>query len=264
MGGGAPRRWTSLLLAHLSGGRVAGRRRCRHGWAVELTVAWWRRTPPAGRARPPRRAGSLVDTTRRRIDEVVSALAFSGLRSASEMSLALAPVDSLGQAVGVRARPGRDLVRRAAWPVHRLARDGTSARSVASPPWPRHVTSIRRPSCPAQGALHVTFDRAPVKGSRGDSDVSMRPPEFTGAGPRAPRRTAGVRRWSSRSPTCPSWTRWTAGSPYCGWRLGCRRRAGDRRRVPHRSTGGLSCMPSAAARASRAVGRHRAAVAPRC
>ena len=43
-------------------------------------------------------AARLVDTARHRIDAVVSE-GYSGLRSASEMSLALAPVDSLDQAV---------------------------------------------------------------------------------------------------------------------------------------------------------------------
>lgn len=43
-------------------------------------------------------AGRLVEGARRRVDTVL-AEGFSGLRSASEMSLALAPVDHLGQAV---------------------------------------------------------------------------------------------------------------------------------------------------------------------
>jgi hypothetical protein len=43
-------------------------------------------------------AQRLVEGARRRIDTVL-AEGFSGLRSASEMSLALAPVDHLGQAV---------------------------------------------------------------------------------------------------------------------------------------------------------------------
>ena len=74
----------------VSGGGFAARRALRDGQLVVSNAPRF--------ARGEFDAGRLVDGTRRRVDTVL-AEGFSGLRSASEMSLALAPVDNLGQAV---------------------------------------------------------------------------------------------------------------------------------------------------------------------
>ena len=78
------------VAARVAGGTAAAARALRSG---QLVVS---NTPRF--ARGGFDAGRLVEGARRRLDTVL-AEGFSGLRSASEMSLALAPVDYLGQAV---------------------------------------------------------------------------------------------------------------------------------------------------------------------
>jgi len=78
------------VASRVTGGASAARRAVR---ARQLVVS---NTPRFARGKFDARR--LVEGTRRRIDTVL-AEGFSGLRSASEMSLALAPVDHLGQAV---------------------------------------------------------------------------------------------------------------------------------------------------------------------
>jgi hypothetical protein len=78
------------VASRVTGGAPAARRAVRAG---QLVVS---NTPRFARGKFD--AGRLVEGARRRIATVL-AEGFSGLRSASEMSLALAPVDHLGQAV---------------------------------------------------------------------------------------------------------------------------------------------------------------------
>ncbi len=64
-------------------------------------------------------AARLVEGARRRLDTGL-AEGFSGLRSASEMSLALAPIDHLGQAVEYETALHASLFSRTAQtPLHR-------------------------------------------------------------------------------------------------------------------------------------------------
>ena len=78
------------VAARVTGGAAAARRALRDAAARRVERA-------AVRARRVR-CRRLVEGVRRRLDTVL-AEGFTGLRSASEMSLALAPVDHLGQAV---------------------------------------------------------------------------------------------------------------------------------------------------------------------
>jgi len=78
------------VAARVAGGAAAAHRALRTG---QLVVS---NRPRFGRGGF--NAGRLVEGARRRV-ETAAAEGFSGLRSASEMSLALAPVDHLGQAV---------------------------------------------------------------------------------------------------------------------------------------------------------------------
>jgi hypothetical protein len=78
------------VAARVTGGAAAGRGALQAG---QLVVSSAPRFERGGFD-----AGRLVQGARRRIDTVL-AEGFSGLRSASEMSLALAPVDHLGQVV---------------------------------------------------------------------------------------------------------------------------------------------------------------------
>jgi hypothetical protein len=82
------------VAARVTGGAAAGRDVLRAG---QLVVSSTPRFERGGFD-----AGRLVQGARRRIDTVL-AEGFSGLRSASEMSLALAPVDHLGQVVEYEA-----------------------------------------------------------------------------------------------------------------------------------------------------------------
>jgi len=85
---------TAWVASRVAGGTAAARRALRAGQLVVSS------TPRFARGNFD--AGRLVEGARRRIDTVL-AEGFSGLRSASEMSLALAPVDHLGQAVEFEA-----------------------------------------------------------------------------------------------------------------------------------------------------------------
>ena len=78
------------VAARVTGGAAAAARALRAGQLVVSNSPRF--------ARGEFNAGRLVEGARRRLDTVL-AEGFSGLRSASEMSLALAPVDHLGQAV---------------------------------------------------------------------------------------------------------------------------------------------------------------------
>ena len=122
-------------------------------------------------------ARKLVDTTRRRVDAVVGA-GFSGLRGASEMSLALAPVDSLDQAVEYEhvldetlfaGQHGR-YTALCVWDERQFGGEPAMAAARAIHP----VTVL-----PSAGILHVTPAGAGVR-LTGDSDLSTRA-EFTAA-----------------------------------------------------------------------------------
>jgi hypothetical protein len=80
----------SWVAARVAGGAAAARRALRDGQLVVSNVPRF--------AHGGFDAGRLVEGARRRLDTVL-AEGFTGLRSASEMSLALAPIDHLGQAV---------------------------------------------------------------------------------------------------------------------------------------------------------------------
>ena len=122
-------------------------------------------------------ARKLVDTTRRRVDEVVSA-GFSGLRSASEMSFALAPVDSLDQAVEYEhvldetlfAGQHGQYTALCVWDERKFGTEPAMDAARAIHP----VTVL-----PSAGTLHVAPTAAGVR-LTGDSDLSTRA-EFTGA-----------------------------------------------------------------------------------
>jgi hypothetical protein len=120
----------------------------------------------------------LVDAARRRIDEVTGE-GFSGLRSTNEMSLALAPANSLDQAVeyevalhqamfaGLRNRRYTALCQ---WDARRLG--GEPALQAAREVHP--VTVLSR-----IGTLHVALTADGIR-LTGDSDLSTRA-EFTAA-----------------------------------------------------------------------------------
>jgi hypothetical protein len=88
--GHAPR-WVAERVA---GGALAARRALRDGQLVVTNAPRF--------ARGGFDAARLVEGARRRVDTVL-AEGYSGLRSASEMSLALSPIDHLGQAVEYEA-----------------------------------------------------------------------------------------------------------------------------------------------------------------
>jgi hypothetical protein len=83
-------RSTSWVAARVAGGTAAATKAMRSGQLVVSNAPRF--------ARGGFDAGRLVEGVRRRVD-TACADGFSGLRSASETSLALAPVDHLGQAV---------------------------------------------------------------------------------------------------------------------------------------------------------------------
>jgi hypothetical protein len=83
------------VAERVTGGRGAAARALRSGQLVVSNAPRF--------ARGGFDAGRLVEGARRRLDTVL-AEGFSGMRSASEMSLALAPVDHLGQAVEFESR----------------------------------------------------------------------------------------------------------------------------------------------------------------
>ena len=119
----------------------------------------------------------LVDTARRRIDAVTSE-GYSGLRSANEMSRALAPADSLGQVVeyevalhqamfaGLRNRRYTSLCQ---WDARRFGQPALQAARAA------HAVSVLS----RIGTLHVAVTADGIR-LTGDSDVSTRA-EFTAA-----------------------------------------------------------------------------------
>jgi MEDS: MEthanogen/methylotroph, DcmR Sensory domain len=117
-------------------------------------------------------AGRLVEGARRRLDTVL-AEGFSGLRSASAMSLALAPVDHLGQAVeyenklhsSLFAGEGRARYTGLCFWDERLF-GGTDAMDAARDVHP--VTVL-----PQLGVLHATVTGNVVRVS-GDSDMANR------------------------------------------------------------------------------------------
>ena len=123
-------------------------------------------------------AGRMVGGTRRRVDAVVGE-GYSGLRSASEMSLALAPVDSLDQAVEFEAalhkamftgQRNRRYTALCQWDTRRFG--GEPAMDAARAIHP--VTILSR-----AGSLHVALTTDGIR-LTGDSDLSTRA-ELTGA-----------------------------------------------------------------------------------
>ncbi|HET9081557.1 MAG TPA: MEDS domain-containing protein [Trebonia sp.] len=118
-------------------------------------------------------AGRLVEGTRRRLATVL-AEGFSGLRSASEMSLALAPVDHLGQAVEFETRLHSSLFAAARKPRYtgvcfwdeRLF-GGTGAMEAVRAVHPVNIL-------PRPGTLHACVAGNVVRVT-GDSDLANRP-----------------------------------------------------------------------------------------
>lgn len=154
-------RWAA---ARLAGGAEAAARAQRSG---QLVVS---NTPRF--ARGGFDAGRLVEGARRRLDTVL-AEGFSGLRSASQMSLALAPVDHLGQAVEYEAKLHSSLFAAGCSPRctglcfwdERLF-GGTDAMDAARDVHP--VTVLPRP-----GTLHASVIGNVVRVT-GDSDLANR------------------------------------------------------------------------------------------
>jgi len=123
-------------------------------------------------------AARLVDAARQRIDAVAGE-GYSGLRSASEMSLALAPVDRLDQAVEYETalhkamfagRRNRRYTALCQWDTRRFG--GEPAMRAARDVHPLSVLSHL-------GALHITLVADGIR-LTGDSDLSTRA-EFTAA-----------------------------------------------------------------------------------
>lgn len=152
------------VAARVAGGAAAARRAMREG---QLAVSNAPRF-----ARGEFDAGRLVEGARRRLD-TAGAEGFSGLRSASEMSLALAPVDNLGQAVEYEIALHASLFSQQRSPRYtalcywdeRLF-GGTDAIKEARSVHP--VTVLPRP-----GLLHTTVSGSRVSVS-GDSDLTNR------------------------------------------------------------------------------------------
>src|SRR6516165_6057757 len=158
------------VAARVAGGKQAARALVDVG---RLVVSTTPRFGPGGFD-----ARRLVDTVGRRADEVVRA-GFSGLRSASEMSYALAPVESLDQAVEYEsvlhetlfgAKANRRYTALCLWDERRFG--GEPAMDAVRAIHP--VTVLDR-----LGSLHVTLTSAGVR-LTGDCDLSTRP-AFTGA-----------------------------------------------------------------------------------
>jgi hypothetical protein len=158
------------VAARVAGGQQAARALIDGGWLVVSTTP---RFGPGGFD-----ARRLVDTTGRRVDEVIRA-GFSGLRSASEMSYALAPVQSLDQAVEYEsvlhetmfgAKASRRYTALCMWDERLFGREPAMDAVRAIHP----VTVLDR-----IGSLYVTLTSAGVR-LTGDCDLSTRP-AFTGA-----------------------------------------------------------------------------------
>jgi hypothetical protein len=158
------------VAERVAGGRGAAARALRRGQLVVSNAPRF--------ARGGFDAGRLVEGARRRLDTVL-AEGFSGMRSASEMSLALAPVDHLGQAVEYEcllhsslfaARPGPRYTALCAWDERLFG--GTDAINAARDAHPLTVL-------PRLGALHASASGNLVL-LTGDSDLASRP-DFEGA-----------------------------------------------------------------------------------
>ena len=158
---GHSRDWVASRVA---GGPAAGQRARRSG---QLVVSSHPRF-----ARGCFDAGRLVEGVRRRLDTVL-AEGFAGLRSASEMSLTLAPVDHLDQAVEYEAalhrtlftgQPNQHYTALCFWDERLFG--GTPALDAARSVHP--VTLL-----PRLGALHAAITSEGLSLS-GDSDVANR------------------------------------------------------------------------------------------
>jgi hypothetical protein len=160
----------SEVAARVAGGTADARRAVESGQLVVSNAPRF--------ARGLFDAGRLVEGVRRRIDTSI-ADGFSGLRGASEMSLALAPVDHLDQAVEYETalhdaffagQPDRRYTALCYW--NERVFGGTQAMAAVHAVHP--VTLL-----PRVGALHVlaTDDSVTVTG---DSDLANRP-EFDAA-----------------------------------------------------------------------------------
>ncbi len=194
------------VAERVAGGAAAARRALRDGQLVVSNAPRF--------ARGGFDAARLVEGARRRLDTVL-AEGFTGLRSASEMSLALAPIDHLGQAVEYEIALHASLFSEQRRPRYtalcywdeRLF-GGTDAMKEARSVHPVIVL-------PRLGTLHVT-----VSGNRvsltGESDLASRA-EFDAA--LRSLAACPLARSCSTSPTCPSSTR-TAPAPCCGSRRG--------------------------------------------
>ena len=157
------------VAERVAGGKAAADRALR---SRQLAVSNAPRFPRGGFD-----AGRLVEGARRRLDTVL-AEGFSGLRSASEMSLATAPVDHLGQAVEYEAKLHASLFadRRPRYTAlccwdERLF-GGTDAIAAVRDAHP--VTLLPRP-----GTLHASVTGNLVR-LTGDSDLASRA-DFDGA-----------------------------------------------------------------------------------
>ena len=158
------------VAARVAGGAAAAARPVAAGQLVVLN------TPRFGPGEFD--AKSQVDAVRRGVEAAVRE-GYTGLRSASEVSLALTPVDSLDQVTEFEtaqhealfaARPNRQFTALCQWDERRFGDEPTMAAVRALHP----VTVLRR-----VGMLHAALSAAGLR-LTGDSDLSTRP-EFTGA-----------------------------------------------------------------------------------
>jgi hypothetical protein len=152
------------VAARVTGGAAAAQRALRSGQLVVSNVPRF--------VRGAFDAGRLVEGARRRIDTVL-AEGFTGLRSASEMSLALAPIDHLDQAVEYEAKlhaslftgqPNPHYTSLCCWDERLFG--GTSAMEAARSVHP--VTLL-----PRLGTLHTAVCGGGVS-ITGDSDLATR------------------------------------------------------------------------------------------
>ena len=158
------------VAARVAGGAAAAARPVAVGQLVVLN------TPRFGPGEFD--AKSQVDAVRRGVEAAVRE-GYTGLRSASEVSLALTPVDSLDQVTEFEAaqhealfaaRPNRQFTALCQWDERKFGGEPAMAAVRALHP----VTVLRR-----VGMLHAALSAAGLR-LTGDSDLSTRP-EFTGA-----------------------------------------------------------------------------------
>jgi len=158
------------VAARVAGGAAAAARPVAAGQLVVLN------TPRFGPGEFD--AKSQVDAVRRGVEAAVRE-GYTGLRSASEVSLALTPVDSLDQVTEFEAaqhealfaaRPNRQFTALCQWDERKFGGEPAMAAVRALHP----VTVLRR-----VGMLHAALSAAGLR-LTGDSDLSTRP-EFTGA-----------------------------------------------------------------------------------